>query len=73
MGFDSQLLLGGDNIPHTELGNQFFDRLVFVPCVVLLEFLNILHIQGCDDGFNRQQFDQLLEGALLPIDLLVLL
>ena len=53
VGFDIQLLLGGDNIPRAELGNQCLDGLVFVPYVVLLEFLDVLCVDGRDNGFDR--------------------
>ena len=71
MGFDIQLLLGGNNIPRAELGNHCFDFMVFVPYVVLLEFLDVLRVGGCNDGFNRHRADHLLEGVLLPLNLLV--
>ena len=67
--FDSHILLVGNNIPRVELGNQCFDRLVFVPYIVLLKFLDIFCVDGCDDGFDRHQVDQLLEGVLLPLNL----
>ena len=53
VGFDRQLLFGGNNIPLADLGNHCFDCLVFVPYVVLLEFLNILRIAGRNDRFDR--------------------
>ena len=53
VGFDSQILLGDDNIPRAELGNQCLDGLVFVPYVVLLEFLDVLCVDGCDNGYDR--------------------
>ena len=37
--FDSQFLLGSDNIPRADLGNQCLDCLVCVPYLCLLEFL----------------------------------
>ena len=73
MGFDIQLLLGGNNIPCAELGEHCFDCLVFVPYVVLLEFLDILRVDGRGNGFGRHRVDYVLEGILLPLDLLVLL
>ena len=69
--FDSQLLLDGDNIPCAELGNHCLDCLVFVPYVVLLEFLNVLCVDGRDNGFDCHQVDNLLEDVLPPLYLLV--
>ena len=43
----------------------------FVPYVVLLEFLEVLCVGNRDDGFDRHQVDHLLEGVLLPLELLV--
>ena len=71
VGFDNHILLGGDNIPHAELGNEYLVHLVFVPYVVLLEFLNVLCVDGRDSGFERHQVNHLLEGVLLTLDLLV--
>ena len=68
--FDSQILLGCNNIPQAEMGKYFIDRLVFVPCVFLLEFLDVLRVNVHENGFNRHQVDHLLEGVLLPLDLL---
>ena len=45
----------------------------FLPYIVLLEFLNILRVDGCDNGFDHHRVDPLLEGVLLPFELLVLL
>ena len=71
MGFDSQLLLGGDNIPRAELGKKCLDGLVFVPYVVLLELFNLLCVDGCDNGFDRHQVNHLLDSVLLSLDFLV--
>ena len=71
MGFDIQILLGGNNITLAELGNHCLYPLVFVTCIVLLEFLDILCIDGCDNGFYRHRVDHLLEGVLLPLGLLM--
>ena len=71
VGFDSQLPLGGDNIPRTEMGNQCLDGLFFVPYVVLLEFLNVFCVDGCDNKFDHYWVNHLLEGVLLTLDLLV--
>ena len=71
VGFDIQNLLGGDNIPRAELGNQCLDRLVVVTYAFLLEFLDILRINSCDNGFDHHQVYHLLEGVLLPLDLMV--
>ena len=70
-GFDIQILLGGDNIPRAEMGNQCLDGLVFVPYVVLLEFIYVLRGNVCNDGFDHHRFDHLLESVLLPLNLLV--
>ena len=64
--FDIQILLGGDNIPLAEMDNQCIDRLLFLPYVFLLEFLDVLRVNGCNDGFDHHQVDHLLEGVLLP-------
>ena len=69
--FDSQILLGGDNIPLAELGNQYLDPLVFLPCVILLELLNALRMDGGNNGFDRHRVNHLLEGVLLPLYLQV--
>ena len=71
MVFDSHIFLGGDNIPRAELGNQCLDGLVFVPYVVLLEFLIVLCVDSRDNGFNHHRVDHLLESVLLPLDLMV--
>ena len=52
MVFDYQILLGGNNIPHAELGNHCIDHLVFVPYVFLLELLDVLRVDGRDNGFK---------------------
>ena len=71
MGFDSQLLLSGDDIPRANLGNQCLDGLVFLPYVDLLEFLIILCVESHDNGFDHHRVDHLLESVLLPLDLRV--
>ena len=73
MVFDSQFILGVNNIPRAELGRQCFDCMVFVPYVFLLKFLDVLRVDDRDDGFDCQRVDHLLEGVLLPIDIIVLL
>ena len=50
MGFDIQILFGVNNIPHVEMGYHYFYRLVFVPYVVLLKFLDVLRVDGSNDG-----------------------
>ena len=52
VGFDGQLLLGGDNIPRADLGNQCLDRLIFVSYVFLLEFLDVLRVDGGGNCFD---------------------
>ena len=54
-----------------DLGNHCLDRLIFVPYVVLLEFLDGFCVDSHDNGFDCHQVDHLLEGALLPLNLLV--
>ena len=65
------VLFFSDNIPCADLGNQFLDCMVFVPYVVLLEVLNILCVNGRDNDFDCHRVDHLLEGVLMPLDLLV--
>ena len=71
VGFDIQILFGGNNIPRADLDNHCLDRLIFVPCIVLLEFLDVLCVNGRNYGFKCHQVAHLLEGVLLPLDLLV--
>ena len=73
VGFDRQLPLCGNNIPCAELYKHFPDCLVLVTYVVLLAFFHVLRFDGCDDGFDCHQVGHILEGVLLPLDLLVLL
>ena len=71
VGFDSQILLGDDNIPRAELGNQCLGGMFFVTYVVLPEFLDELCVDGRNNGFNCHQVKHLLEGVILPIDILI--
>ena len=71
VGFDSQPLLGGDKIPRAEIGNQCLDCLVLVPYVVLLELLDILCVDGRDNGFDRHRVEHVMKGVILPLNLLV--
>ena len=70
-GIYSQLLLGGNNISRADLGNHCIDCMVFVTYLVLLELLNVLRVDGRDDGFDRHRLNHLLEGVILPLDLMV--
>ena len=67
------LLLGSDDAPRSELLDHCLDCLVFVPNTVILQIFDILRIEGRDNGFNRHRIYHLLEGILLPFDLVVLL
>ena len=49
------------------------DCLFFVPDVVLLHIFNVLCVDGRDDGFDCHRIHHLLEGVLLPFDLLIFL
>ena len=49
---DGQLLLGGNEIPRSELHDHHFYGLIFIPDVVLLQILNVLHVDSCDGGFD---------------------
>ena len=71
--FGCLLLIGGNNIPRVDLGDHSFYRMVFVPYAVLLEFLDVLRINGRDDGFDRHQVGHILEGIILPLKFMVLL
>ena len=73
MVVDDQLLFGGDDIPRDDLGNQCLDGLIFLSYVVPLEFLDVLRVNGHNDGFNRHRVNHVLEGVFLTLDLLVLL
>ena len=53
VGLDVQLLLGGNDIPRLELCDHRFYDLVFVPNVVLLQFLGTLRVDRRDDGFEH--------------------
>ena len=50
---DGHLLLGDNYIPRADLVDHCFYCLVFTPYVVFLEFLDVLHIDGHDDGLDR--------------------
>ena len=54
-----------------DLGNHCLDRLIFVPYVVLLEFLDGFCVDSHNDGLDCHRVDHLLKGALLPLNLLV--
>ena len=71
VGFGIQIILGGNSIPRAELGNHCLDHLVFVTYLVFLEFLDVLCVNGRDDGFYRHQFNHLLEGVILPLNPMV--
>ena len=45
--------------------------MVLVPYVVLLELIDILRVDGRDDGFDHHRVDHILEGVLLQLELLV--
>ena len=73
VGLDGQILFGGGDVPHSDLCDHRFDGLVFIPDVVLLQLLDILSIGGRDDGLDCHIVHHLLEGVLLPLDLMVIL
>ena len=60
VGFDSQLILGGNNIPRVDLGNYCLDRMFLVPYIFLFGFLDVFLINGRNDGFDHHCANHLL-------------
>ena len=67
VGFDSQLLLGGNNIPRADLGNHLLDCLVLALYVVLLKFLDVLRVNGRDYVIGQHRVNHVLEGVFLTL------
>ena len=64
VGLDCQLLLGGNDIPRTELSDHNYYSLVFVPCVVFLKFLDVLCVDRRYNGFDCHQVNHLLQTCI---------
>ena len=70
---DVEIILGYDDVPRLELLDHCLDGMIFATDIVLLYLFDLSRIDGCADGFDRHGIHHLLEGVLLPSNIVVLL